>query len=63
MCQKDLRWKLGLLGKIGAFRKNESAQGVTGVKQDFCKTSMCLRDFENRAHTENECAKITCGGN
>ena len=28
----DLRWKLGVLGKIGAFRKNECAKGATGVK-------------------------------
>ena len=32
---------------------------VTGVKQSFCKTSVCLRDFGNTAHMENECAKIT----
>ena len=59
MCQKDLKWKLGLWGKIGAFRNNESAQRATGVEQGFCKTSMCLRGFENRAHMENECAKRT----
>ena len=46
MGQKNLRWKLGLLGKIGAFRKNDSAQGATGVKQSFCKKSVCLREFE-----------------
>ena len=46
MRQKNLRWKLGLLGIIGAFRKNDSAQGATGVKQGFCKKSVCLRDFE-----------------
>ena len=34
------------MGKIGAFRKNDSAQGATGVKQVFCKKSVCLRDFE-----------------
>ena len=50
MCQKDLRWKLGLLGKIGAFWKNESAQGATEVKQGFCKKSVCLRDFEEIGH-------------
>ena len=50
MCQKNLRWKLGLLGKIGAFRKNDSAQGATGVKQSFCKKSVCLRDFEEFGH-------------
>ena len=32
MCQKDLRWKLGLLGKIEAFRENGYAKGATGVK-------------------------------
>ena len=45
MCQKDLRWKLGLLGKIGAFRENECAKGATGVK--------------NRAFVENKCAEGT----
>ena len=67
MCQKDLRWKLGLLGKIGAFRKNDSAQGATGVKQGFCKKSVCLRDFEeiwkfweeNGTFGKKECAKGT----
>ena len=48
MCQKNLRWKLGLLGKIGAFKKNDSAQGATGVKQVFCKNQCAggtLRKF------------------
>ena len=37
---------MGLLDKIGALRKNDSAQGATVVKQGFCKKSVCLRDFE-----------------
>ena len=32
MCKMDLRWKLGLLSKIGAFRENECEKGAVGVK-------------------------------
>ena len=48
MCHKEIGFwvKLGLLGKIGAFRKNDSAQGATVVKQGFCTKSVCFRDFE-----------------
>ena len=43
---KDLKWKLGRLGKIGAFMKNDSAQGATRGKTGLGKKSVCLRDFE-----------------
>ena len=32
MCQINLRWKLGLLGKIGAFRESDCAKRDTWVK-------------------------------
>ena len=44
MCQEDLRWKVGVLGKIGAFRENTCTEGVTVVKMAF---------------VENQCAEGT----
>ena len=54
MCQKDLTWKLGLLGKIGASWKNECVKGNTRVKTVICEKSVCLRDFEQIRHFEKK---------
>ena len=46
MCQKDLRWKLGLLGKIRAFRENECAKMATGVKTGLLWKITVLKGLE-----------------
>ena len=43
---KDLKWKLGLLGKTGLSGKMTLHRGLLGVKQGFCKKSVCLMDIE-----------------
>ena len=48
MCQKDLRWKVVVLGRIEAFRENECTKGATVVKTAF---------------VENQCAEGTFGEN
>ena len=45
MCQKDLRWKVVVLGRIGAFRENECIKGATAVAK--------------MAFVENQCAEGT----